>query len=85
MPFGLFPTCLQKGQSANLLSSGIPLRPAPVCSLRVCSSLALPILTAHLGQLEESGLKARMSPVSIGYQRDKEDVLGGEESQVVGG
>lgn len=26
-----------------------------------------------------------MSPVSVGYQRNKEDVLGGEESQVVGG
>lgn len=40
---------------------------------------------AHLRQLEESGLKARMSPVSVGYQRDKEDILGGEEGQVVGG
>lgn len=47
--------------------------------------MTLPILTAHLRQLEESGLKAGMPPVGVGYQRDKEDVLGGEESQVVGG
>lgn len=26
-----------------------------------------------------------MSPISVGYQCDKEDILGGEESQVVGG
>lgn len=49
------------------------------------SSCPLPFLTAHLWQLEEHGLKARMSPLSVGYQRDEQDVLRGEEGQVVGG
>lgn len=43
------------------------------------------LLTAQLRQLEECGLKARVSPLGVGDQRDKQDVLGGEEGQVVGG
>lgn len=86
MPFGLsLQPVPMKAQSANFLGSGDPLRPAPLYNLTACPPLALPILTAHLRQLEESGLKAGMPPVGVGYQRDKEDVLGGEESQVVGG
>lgn len=44
-----------------------------------------PLLTAHLGQLEEHGFKARVSPLRVGYQRDEQDILGGDEGHVVGG
>lgn len=47
--------------------------------------LPCPFLTGHLGQLEEGSLKARVAPFGVGDERDKQNVLGGEEGQVVGG
>lgn len=44
----------------------------------------MPLLTFHLGELEELGLKAGESPLLVGNQRDEHDVLGGQEGQVVG-
>lgn len=44
-----------------------------------------PALTAHLGQLEEGGVKAGVAPLRAGDQRDEQHILGGEEGQVVGG
>lgn len=40
-------------------------------------------LTFHLWELEELSLKARVSPLLVGNQRDKHNVLGGQEGQVV--
>lgn len=45
----------------------------------------MPLLTAQLGQLGERGLKARVSALGVGDQRNEQDILGGEEGQVVGG
>ena len=44
-----------------------------------------PPLTAHPGQLEEHSLEAGVPALGAGHQRDEQDVLGGEEGQVVGG
>lgn len=76
---GLGQFCQPQGLACSLLGSGQLLRTAPF------STLPLSLLTAHLRQLEEHGLKARISPPSVGYQRDEQNVLGGEEGQVVGG
>ena len=37
------------------------------------------------GQLEEHSLEAGVPALGAGHQRDEQDVLGGEEGQVVGG
>lgn len=68
-----------QGLACSLLGSGQPLRTAPF------STPPLSLLTAHLRQLEEHGLKARISPPSVGYQCDEQNILRGEEGQVVGG